>query len=157
MFEIAVGGGDDADIHLDGAVAADAFEFALLQHAQQLGLDAGRNFADFIQQNGAAVGQFKAAFAFVQRAGEGAAFMAEKFAFNQVFRDGGAVDLDERRAGAGAVAIKRAGDQFLAGAAFALDQNGGLRARDFADELRADFPWRGCGRAVQPRRPRCPG
>ena len=40
LFEVAVGRGDDADVDLDGAVAADAFEFAFLQDAEELGLDA---------------------------------------------------------------------------------------------------------------------
>ena len=81
------------------------------------------------------MGQFEAAFALVQRAGEGAFFVAEKFAFDEVFGNGGAIDLDERRAGARALAVKRAGDQFLAGAAFALNEDGGLGAGDFADQL----------------------
>ena len=67
FFQVPVGGGDDADVHLDGAVAADAFQFALLQDAQQLGLDLRGNLADFVQQDGAAVGQFEPAFALGQR------------------------------------------------------------------------------------------
>ena len=43
--------------------------------------------------------------------------------------------LDERGVGARAFAVERAGHQFLARAAFALDQHGGLGAGDFADEL----------------------
>ena len=33
---------------------------------------------------------------------------------------------------------KRAGHEFLAGAAFARDEHGGLRVGDLADQLRAD-------------------
>ena len=39
FLQVAVGGGDDADVDFDGAVAADAFEFALLQDAEEFGLD----------------------------------------------------------------------------------------------------------------------
>src|SRR6185312_3200910 len=141
-FEIAVGGGDDADIDLDGAIAAHAFQLALLQDAQQFGLHVGRDFADFIEQNRATVGEFETAFALGEYAGERSFFVAEKFAFNKVFRHGGAIHANERRAGARAFEIERAGDQFLAGAAFAMDQNRGVRARDFADEL-ADVFHRG--------------
>ena len=63
FLEAAVGGGDDAHVHFDGAIAAHAFEFPLLQDAQQLGLDLGGDFADFVQQDGAAVGQLEPAFA----------------------------------------------------------------------------------------------
>ena len=95
LFQVAIGSGDDADIHLDGAVAADAFKFTFLQNAQKLGLQGGRNFADLVQEDGATMGEFKAAFAFVHRAGKSTLFMAEEFALDQVSRDGGAVDLDE--------------------------------------------------------------
>ena len=33
VFQTAVGRGDDADVHLDGAVAADPFQFAFLKDA----------------------------------------------------------------------------------------------------------------------------
>ena len=67
FFQPAVGGGDDAHIHFDGAVAADPFEFPFLEDAQQLGLDLGRDLADFVEQDGAAVGQLETAFALVER------------------------------------------------------------------------------------------
>ena len=87
FFQTAVGGGDDADVHLDGAVAAHALQFAFLQDAQELGLDLRGNLADFVQEDGAAVGQFKAAFALGEGAGERAFFVAEEFALDEVFRE----------------------------------------------------------------------
>ena len=71
----------------------------------------------------------------VSGAGERALFVAEKLAFDEVFRNGGAIDFDERGVGARALAVKGAGHQFLAGAAFARDQHGGLGAGDLADQL----------------------
>src|ERR1019366_9449635 len=139
FFEVAVRRGDDAHIHLDGAAAADAFQFALLQNAQQLRLHSRGNLADFVQRNRAAMREFKPAIALGQRTGESAFFVAEKFAFDEVFGNGGAIDLDERRVGARTFAVKRAGDEFLARAAFALNQNRGLRARNFADERAQTF------------------
>ena len=139
IFQTAVGGGEDADIDLDGAVASDALKFAFLQDAEELGLDLRGDFADFVKKNGAAVGQLETAFALVERAGERTLFVAEEFAFNEVFRDGGAVDLDEWSIGPRALAVEGAGDEFLSGAAFAGDQDGGLGAGDFADELAQCF------------------
>ena len=63
--QIAVGGGDHPHIRRLGRGRADTLEGALLQHPQQLGLDFRGDFADLIQQNGAAVGQFEAPFPFV--------------------------------------------------------------------------------------------
>ena len=135
FLEMPVGGGDDANIHLDRAVAADAFQFAFLQDAQELGLDLRRDFADFVQKNGAVVGKLETAFAFGDGAGERAFLMAKKFAFDKIFRNGGAIELDEGGAGALALTIEGAGDKFLAGAAFAGDEDGGLGGGDLADQF----------------------
>ena len=116
-------------------VAADALEFAVLQDAQNFGLRGQRHVADFIEENGAVVALLEFADAAFDGAGEGAFFVAEQFAFEQVFGDGGAVDGEERGLGAMAVMIDGAGDEFLAGAAFAGDERGGVRLRDLADEL----------------------
>ena len=62
-FEVAVGGGDDAHVDLDGAGAADALQLAFLQHAQQLGLEGGGDLADLVEEQGAAVGLLEAALA----------------------------------------------------------------------------------------------
>ncbi len=54
--QVLVGGGDDADVDVAGDVAAEAFEFALLQDAQQLDLDGGGDVADLVEEDGAGVG-----------------------------------------------------------------------------------------------------
>ena len=75
---------------------------------------------------------------------ERAAFVAEQFAFQQVLRDGGAVDRDKRRLGAGAVLVDGAGDQFLARPGFAPDEHGDGLGGDAADFL-ADVLHRAAG------------
>src|SRR5271157_2004385 len=50
FFEIAVGRGNQPDVHLERARSADALEFALLQHAQKLCLERRRNLADLIEE-----------------------------------------------------------------------------------------------------------
>ncbi len=52
--------------------------------------------------------------------------MAEQFAFQQVLRDGGAVDRDEGAGGALGLGVQVAGDDFLAHAALAGDQDRGV-------------------------------
>ena len=61
--EIAVGAGDDADVDRLGAVRADRQDFALLQRAQQLGLERERHLGDLVEQQGAAVGGAEQALA----------------------------------------------------------------------------------------------
>ncbi len=55
-FEIAVRGGDDAHINFDSLIAADRSNFFFLQDAEQLGLQFQRQFSDFVEKDGAAIG-----------------------------------------------------------------------------------------------------
>ena len=129
LCQVAIGGGDQAHIGADGARAAQALELALLQHAQQLGLQLERNLADFVEEHGAAVGQLEAADALRDGAGERALLVAEQFAFQQAGGNGGAVQLDEGALPARAEVVDGARHQFLAGAGFAVDQHGGIGGR----------------------------
>ena len=108
---------------------------AVLEHAQQFHLDGERHVADFIEKQGAAVGLFEAAGAAGDGAGERAFFVAEQFAFQQIFRDRAAVDGDHLLLAARAVFVHRLGDEFLAGAAFAGDQDRRVGAGDAADQF----------------------
>src|SRR5690606_35621472 len=73
LFEVAVGGGDQAHVDAEGLDAADALELRLLDRAQQLDLDLLRDLADLVEEEGAAVGELEAAGAAADGAGEGAA------------------------------------------------------------------------------------
>ena len=96
LLEVAVGGGDHAHVDGAGALLADALELALLQHAQQLGLQLERDLADLVEEQRAAVGELEAADAVAQRAGERALLVAEELALEQLARDRRAVDADQR-------------------------------------------------------------
>src|SRR5271165_2627272 len=61
LVEIAVGGGDDPHVDGDFTGAAHRTHGALLQNAQQLHLHGQRHFADFVEEDGAAVGDFEQA------------------------------------------------------------------------------------------------
>src|SRR5947209_13699793 len=55
LFEIAVRGREQPDVHLDRLIAADAGDFLILQNAQQLRLKGQRHVAHFIEEQRAAV------------------------------------------------------------------------------------------------------
>ena len=95
MLEILVGGADQPHVHLERALAADAFEFALLQHAQQLGLERRRYLADLVEQQRAAVGELEASGPLADGAGEGALLVAEQLRFEHALGQRGAIELDE--------------------------------------------------------------
>ena len=133
LVEVGVGGGDDADIDLDLLAAADALDDLVLQEAQQLDLQGMRQVADLVEEQRAFVGALDLADGLLHRAGEGAAFVAEQFAFQQVFRDGAAVDGDERLFRARTEVVHRLGQRFLAGAAFAQQQDRNVGGGDLFD------------------------
>ena len=116
-------------------LAADRPVLALLQHAQQLGLQERRHLADLVEHQRAAARQLEQADLVLQRAGERALLVAEELRLDQVLRNRRAVDLDERALGAQAAQVQRVGDQFLAGAVLALDQDVGVARRHRFDEL----------------------
>lgn len=93
--EVSIGGGDQTDIDGDGANATEAFERFFLEGTEKLGLEVERDVADFIEEEGAAVGHFEASDLLGKRAGEGATFVAEEFAFEETGGNGGAVECDE--------------------------------------------------------------
>ena len=125
FFEVAVGGGHHPDVHLDGAGAPHPFELHLLEDPEELDLEALGHLGDFVHEQGAVVGQFEAAFAHGHGVGEGAALVAEELALQEGFGEGGAVDGDEALVGPGAALVDGPGDEFLAGAALAGDEDRG--------------------------------
>jgi hypothetical protein len=127
LLEVLVRRRDHAHVALQGLVATDAVELAVRQHAQQPRLQVEGHVADLVEKQRAAVGLLEAAAAHGLRAGEGAALVAEEFALEQVLRDRRGVDRDEgalaAEIAARAVAVQRARDQLLAGAALAGDHH----------------------------------
>ena len=135
LGQVAMGGEDDAGAEGNELVGAETAELALLEDAQELDLNVGRQLADFVEEQGAVAGLFEVAFASAVGAGIGAFFVAEELGLDEGFRNGATGDGDEGLVGAGSAAVDGAGDEFLAGAAFALDQNRGIDGGNAGDEL----------------------
>ena len=122
--QILVGRGDDAHVGADRRAPADRRVFALLEHAEEPRLRLHRHVADLVEEERAAFGLLEAAGGARLRAGEGAALVAEQLRFDQVARDRGHVDGDERALPPLAVIVQRARDELLAGAGLAGDHHG---------------------------------
>ena len=71
----------------------------------------------------------------VHRAGERPLHVAEEFALDQMLRQRGAVELDQRSGRASAAGVDEVGHDLLADAALAGDEDIGFRRRDLGDEL----------------------
>src|SRR6185295_19889443 len=79
-LQVAVGGGDEADVDAAGARVADRDDLAVAQRPQQQRLGAEGELADFVEEQDAAVGGLEDAAVILHRAGEAAAAMAEQLA-----------------------------------------------------------------------------
>ncbi|MNZ33483.1 hypothetical protein D3C78_508290 [compost metagenome] len=101
LLQIPVGGGQDAHIDLEGGVVTYALQIPVLQHPQQLGLQRQRQLANLVEKQCALVRQLELARPVVDGAGEGPLHVAEQLALGHRFRQGGAVEVDQGRAGAG--------------------------------------------------------
>ena len=122
LFEVFVGGGDDADVDVRGCGGADGVEALLVESAEDFGLGLEAHVADFVEEERAAVGAFEGAALFgglVGAAGAGAVAIAEELGLDEVFGDGGAVELDEDAVAAEGFGVDGAGDELFAGAGFA--------------------------------------
>ena len=128
LLERLVGGGHDPRVDADRRVAADAREHPVLEHVQQLGLERRAHLADLVEQDGAALRQLELALLALMGAGERATLVAEQLGLQQIVRDGGAVDLDERLLAPIRLVVDVAGDHFLADAGLAHDQDGHVGA-----------------------------
>ena len=110
-------------------------EAAILQHAQDLGLRVRAHGGDFVEEERAAVGDFEEALLGGDGGSERALDVAEERGLEQFRRHGAGVDGHERLVAARRIGVNGLGDELLAGAAFALDQNGGAAGRDLRDQV----------------------
>src|SRR5204862_7950946 len=92
VFEVGVGGGDDADVDLKRALLAERRDLARFQEAQEFWLQVESEFADLVEEQGAFAGVADQAGVVAVGTGEGAAAVTEQLTFEQVARDGGAVE-----------------------------------------------------------------
>src|SRR5262249_60340009 len=121
-LQVPVGGRDDAGVHLERFSATHPLEAALLEEAQQLRLQLGRQLADLVEEQAAAPRGLQAAGPVLPGAGERTAHVPEELALQQVLRERGARDGDERAAATRAPAVDSAGEDVLAGPALARQQ-----------------------------------
>ena len=121
-------GAQDAYVEGDHLRPAHAYQFPFLKHAQQPPLKGKRQVSDFIEEQGSGVGQLEhARLALTPRAGKRTFLIAEKFAFQQPFGDGGTVHGHERLVFAQAGGVDALGEQLLARAGFPADEQVGVR------------------------------
>src|SRR2546428_2850079 len=90
---------------------------------------------DLVEEDGAAVGGLEVADLELWGPREGASLVTEQLALQELWRHGGAVDLDEWPSPAGGEVVDRPGDELLAGAGLTSDENGDVDAGRFTEDL----------------------
>src|SRR5215469_156968 len=130
LSQVAIGGRNQPDVHLYGTRTAEPLALALLQRAQQLGLQLERHLAALVQEQRAFVRQLNPAQLTGNGAGKRTLLVAEELALQQARGDGRAIELDEGAIAARAQAVNGAREQFLSRAGFALNQDRGVCGRN---------------------------
>jgi hypothetical protein len=132
-----VGGQDDTRIRMQRLGPTDALEFILLQNPEDLDLSGEWELTHFVKENCAFRRSLEASGLPAVGAGEGAALVAEQLTLNEPFVKSTAVDTDEWSTGTIGVTMKRGGDELLASATLAEDQDwrisGGGQTDRFVD------------------------
>ncbi len=147
-LEIGVRERDQTRVHAQRIGAAKALEAALFEHAQQLGLNAGSERGDFIENDRAALREFEAAGLRRDGAGERAFLVSEEFRLDELGWKAGAIDFQKWRVMARPLLVNPARELIFARAAFAGDENSRSRASHFAGEIEHALR---CGARADPR------
>src|SRR5258708_36938659 len=123
LGQISVAGRHDAQVDVNVADAAEPAEGLLFEHAQHLGLHHDRHLADLIEENGTTGSNFENAGFLSAGVSERALLVAEQLAFEQRFRDGGAVEWHERAIVAAPEMMHEVRHEILAPAAPSFEEN----------------------------------
>src|ERR1700751_4440147 len=99
-------------------IRAQAFDSALLQHAQQLGLQGQRQIADFIEEDRATVGLFESSAPAVESPSKRPLLVPKEFVLNHRVGKGAWGERHERFVGSLTESVDCLGDNALACAAF---------------------------------------
>ena len=128
-------GRDDAHVERNRFVTAHPRDRVRFERAQQLHLQFGRHLGDFIEKQRAAARRFEKADVLRHGAREAAFLVTEQLGFGDVGRDRAAVHRHERAVAARTHVVHEPGDDVLADAAFADDQDARPCGRDLRDFL----------------------
>jgi hypothetical protein len=141
LSEVGIRGTDDADVDRLGLGAAEAADGTSLEDGEELGLDRYGQQTHLIEEERAPVRRVKEPGLGVASVRERAPLEAEQLGLEQGFRDRRAVDVHKGAAPPGPQTMHEPGDQPLAGAGLALDQDRGQApARRLAFQELAQLP-----------------
>ena len=124
LLQVFVGGCNEPEVEVDRLLTTQAGEFALLQHTQQLGLQIGGQFTNFIEEHRAALGLLEDALVVPVGPCVGATVVAKEHVFHQVLGNGPAIKAHEGAVGPARRFMNDGGQHLLACARGAGDEGG---------------------------------
>src|SRR5208282_2607395 len=133
-LKLTIGGGQNPHIDRNLPSASKPRNLLIFENAKQFGLHLRPHLCDLVEQKGSAVRAFETAFAPAIRAGEGAALVAEQFAFDQGLRNGRAIDGDVGTAMARRFVVDCTCGQLLSRTTLASDDHRRARGSGFFDQ-----------------------
>src|ERR1700728_1145164 len=111
--------------------AAHAIKAAFLQYSQQVGLQFGRDISDFVEEDGATIGQLELPFGLSSSSRESSFFVTEQFAFQQSLSQRCAADGNEWLVRPATGEVNSPRNQFFTRPAFSSNQNRAAQTGDF--------------------------
>ena len=121
--QIAVRGNDQAKVRIEVAEAADAPEALLLERLQQPRLDRDVHLADLVEEQRPFAGDLEESRLRVRGVGECSALVAEQLRLEQLLRQPGAIQIDERSARPRRAVVNQLRKDALAAPRLPFDQN----------------------------------
>src|SRR5438445_13631325 len=112
---------DQPYIHLVSPSATQALELLFLQDTEQLGLERRWNIAHLIQEESAFVSHFEPTDFLCDSARKSALLMTKELAFQQIQRNGSAIQFHIRASAPRADVVNRPRNEFFSSACFSMD------------------------------------
>src|SRR3989441_1704106 len=131
LFQVLIGRRDEPYVDLLGPRPPDRAHLAILDYAQQPGLERERQVSDLVQEHAAAVSQFQQTHLINDSAREGPFDMSEELALDHSFWEPCAIHQLIRLLMLGAQIVNGAGKQLLAGTGFSHNQHRRANWGDF--------------------------
>ena len=117
LIETTVRGGNDSNIDSARQVFSDSPHFPILQHAQEFGLRACGQLANFVEKQRPAVSVFKQSRPLSYGPGKRASRVAEEFCLDEFVGERSAIQRAESAVAAGSEPVDGTSDEFFAAAA----------------------------------------
>ena len=136
LLRFPIGGRDEPDIdHRILDLGTDSADHPILHHPQQLSLEGQGHFGEFVEEQRPAARRLEQPELVPVRPGKRALAMPEHLRLEEGLGQRGAVNRHQGLLGAPAVLVNEVGNDLFAGAAFAADENRGVRRRHLPSQF----------------------